>query len=970
MKSKLRYFSIGLLAILFASMGITACAPPDSNLSDSMIDPPDVAIASQVAWPVASPFASQIATLMIDPNLLRRWFGWVDPGWFPLGADLGDDLARGDELPQTDTHQPGFWMSQGEVTNKEYAQCVETGICSVPSLRPTGPTNHYGDLAYDDHPVVGVDWFQAEGYCEWIMARLPTEAEWEKAAGGAMGYVYPWGDESPSCDRANGQIEGCPSEGDTKPVGSFPLGTSPYGFFDMAGNVREWMQDWYAPDAYLTAAEYAPTGPVEGEKRVVRGGGFNDFKENLRTTARWAYEPEKDFDDVGFRCVPVTPSYATFCEPSYVPLCYDPDIPRDDEPCEPEQNIPSDEDVSLLGFGCPLNRIVCFEVDTNGGGTSGYSASVDEDNFACEALDDRPDIIQCCGPEQPMGRNVQITICAPGGSPGGTPVSTTAMEVTDGIKMASIAASGVVTLMRTTAPNCPDGYTYDPETGECLFDQTQPICTDGWKYDRMLNECVPKDPEEDCLPTTTFNPSLEGCTPDDGECPEGYFLTDRRTCEPDENNNGNCPPGYYFNTDINCCEPIPPDNFGCPDGYYWHTKYERCVMIDDYNCGFGMTYNGYGECDQNPYTPGPNDPPQGECPPGMVAAAGNMCDPDSAGGTPANPLPGTGLRTGDLQLPGGLIVSALGPTAPECPDGYYYHERYERCVERDPNDCPRGYFYDTGLEKCVPTNGPNSPCPIGFVYNPRTECCTPEPGMDSTRCPGDPETPIGTPDLSQGFTPFQTSGFNPESGECEKVGQNGDGVPCPPATFVTALGNCDQYPPDNTVGTPDLAQLSLMQANCPEEYWDEEAQDCHPPDPCLENEYFDRQLGYCVPLQDDCCPIGQDYSPEYEECVDVVTKPRDGECPNGFELIDGLCWLIGRTEGRGGKCWTITRNTPQCIGPCEVGKIYNETTGKCEEPVDPCADVNCSAYTSRGTCPTNCCRWEETQTGYGKCVSK
>ncbi len=194
-----------------------------------------------------------------------------------------------------------------------------------------------------------------------------------------------------------------------------------------------------------------PTGPAEGEKKAVRGGGFNDFEENLRTTARWGYALGQDFDDVGFRCVPVTPSYAPFCEPSYVPLCYDPDIPRDDDPCVPGEKVPNEEGVTLLGFGCPMNKIVCFQFSTNGGSSSGYSGMVDEDAFTCGPLDERPDIVECCGPEQPMGWNVEISICAPGGSPEGTLVSTTASNTTSGITLASFNTSGIISLMRTTA---------------------------------------------------------------------------------------------------------------------------------------------------------------------------------------------------------------------------------------------------------------------------------------------------------------------------------------------------------------------------------------------------------------------------------------------------------------------------------------------------------------------------------------
>jgi len=921
MMSRKNLFPILCILLLAVSVGFSACRPRDENdaITESILSPEDLAIASAVFDPIGSPIASPVATLYLHPDLLRVRFEWVNPGWFPLGSDPDDDsLSRGDETPQTGTHQPGFWMSQGEVSNKEYALCVEVGVCSVPSLRPTGPTNHYGDPEYDDHPVVGVSWFQAEGYCEWINGRLPTEEEWEKAAGGAIGSIYPWGDESPTCDRANGVLDGCTAVGDTQPVGSYPLGISPYGMFDMAGNVREWTQDWYGADAYFYVGQYAATGPENGEKKVVRGGGFNDFKENLRTTARWAYEPVRDFDDVGFRCVPETKSYATFCEPSYDPLCYDPDILLNDEPCEPGQNIPGEEGVTLLGFGCPMNKQVCFEVDTNGGGTAGYTATVDADGFTCRALDERPDILQCCGPEQPMGRNVNITVCGPGGSPEGEIIGSLGDDGSDGIKLASLSTDGILALMRTTAPHCPDGYIYDEASGECVSDPAQPACPDG----------------------TQFDERQKGCVPLAEDCPKGYIFNDAGICEPDEDTDV-CLPGYYYNTAINCCAPIELDNYGCSVGYYWNAIYEKCVPINAYNCPFGTNYNGYGECVQDPLTPAPDDPAYGDCPPGMTAASANTCNPVEM------PPQDDGMpRPGDAATPDGEIVLATtGLTGAPCVQGYYYDAKYETCVQRDENGCPRGYFFDSGSEKCVPTNGPTSPCPIGYVYNARTECCTPEPGMDSTRCPEDQQISPDSFDMTQGITPFAASSFDPNSGECSGDGQqDSPTTACPPATFAAEVGTCDQYPEDGEIV---------------------------PPEPCKENEYYDRQLGYCVPLMPDCCPIGQDYSPATGACVDVVTKPRNGECSNGFELINDLCWLIGRTEGQGGMCWTITRNTPQCVGPCEVGKIYNEATGRCEEPPepeDPCADVNCSGIRYDSECNANpCCSYDY---GNKRCTKK
>jgi hypothetical protein len=252
--------------------------------------------------------------------------------------------------------------------------------------------------------------------------------------------------------------------------------------------------------------------------------------------------------------------------------------------------------------------------------------------------------------------------------------------------------------------------------------------------------------------------------------------------------------------------------------------------------------------------------------------------------------------------------------------------------------------------------------------------------MDSTYCPEDEQTEqtpangatAGTP--ISNITPFAGTGFDMLTGLCidggteeGQDGQDGQENPCPPGTFSANLTNCDQIPDEEAPGTTeDPEDIKRRQADCPPNYWNPETNTCDYPEPdCGENEYYDRQLGFCVPVQDDCCEIGQDFSAMYENCVPVVTKPRNGECPNGYEMLDdGLCWLIGRTEGGGSQCWTFEINTPRCVGPCEVGLIYNSQTGRCEEPVqtDPCAGVKCS----RSNCPSNCCRWNDNK----ECVKK
>ena len=186
-----------------------------------------------------------------------------------------------------------FRIDQTEVTNRLYRRCVDLGPCRAPEHSPA-----YDSKTQEDHPVVGVTWAEAETYCQWAGRRLPTEAEWEKAARGTDGRIYPWGHEPPDEQRANfdGAFEG------TTPVGQFPDGVSPYGALDMAGNAWEWTADAYVADADATV----PTiDPLEADPtknvRVIRGGSWGTSAPALRAANRfWAFAGRDDFD--GFRC--------------------------------------------------------------------------------------------------------------------------------------------------------------------------------------------------------------------------------------------------------------------------------------------------------------------------------------------------------------------------------------------------------------------------------------------------------------------------------------------------------------------------------------------------------------------------------------------------------------------------------------------------------------------------------------------
>ena len=221
----------------------------------------------------------------------------VPPGTLLMGSETGAP----DERPVHSVAGAGFAMDRYEVTNARYAACVQAGECTPPALTSSFTrTAYFGAAAYADYPVIHVSWGQAAAFCAWAGGRLPSEAEWERAARGtADARVYPWGDSRPDCGKAN--FAGC--LGDTDRVGRRPAGQSPYGAFDMAGNVWEWTADWYEADYYSRSPDRDPAGPDTGHLKVMRGGCWVSGVSSLRTTCRKASLPDAWAPNVGFRCV-------------------------------------------------------------------------------------------------------------------------------------------------------------------------------------------------------------------------------------------------------------------------------------------------------------------------------------------------------------------------------------------------------------------------------------------------------------------------------------------------------------------------------------------------------------------------------------------------------------------------------------------------------------------------------------------
>jgi formylglycine-generating enzyme required for sulfatase activity len=197
-------------------------------------------------------------------------------------------------------HGDAFRLDRFEVTNARYASCVAAGACKAPSLSGSKTRARYvGEAAFAEYPVIFVSWFDAVTFCKWAGGRLPTEAEWERSARGTeTPRTFPWGNDAPTCDKAN--FAGC--VGDTDQVGKRPAGSSPYGALDMAGNVWEWTADFYAADYYSQSPVDNPKGPASGSLKVMRGGCWVSGADSLRSTCRKAELPSLWAPNVGFRC--------------------------------------------------------------------------------------------------------------------------------------------------------------------------------------------------------------------------------------------------------------------------------------------------------------------------------------------------------------------------------------------------------------------------------------------------------------------------------------------------------------------------------------------------------------------------------------------------------------------------------------------------------------------------------------------
>ena len=280
-------------SLLTALLVFLALILPAAAQSEPVATP---ATAQQAGEQIYLPLAVQAHPAITEEIL-------ISAGSFQMGCDSNNSAETCDftEQPLHMVTLDTYYIDKYEVTNARYKACVDAGQCTTPGESSSySRPSYYGNADFNDYPVIYVNWYQATAFCTWAGKRLPTEAEWEKAARGASDTrTYPWGNSAPNSTLLNSGS----NVGDTTQVGAYPAGASPYGVMDMAGNVYEWVTDRYGGDYYSVSPVSNPQGPATGTARVFRGGSWSNYGSYVRAAFRFYNYPEYWVNILGFRCV-------------------------------------------------------------------------------------------------------------------------------------------------------------------------------------------------------------------------------------------------------------------------------------------------------------------------------------------------------------------------------------------------------------------------------------------------------------------------------------------------------------------------------------------------------------------------------------------------------------------------------------------------------------------------------------------
>ncbi|HTP03269.1 MAG TPA: formylglycine-generating enzyme family protein [Anaerolineales bacterium] len=519
--------------VLVGVMILVSCAPASNLAPTNSAPPPPPPTLTTV--PEASSEAPTLVPVSVAGPQAGTTMTWLDgsqlayvpAGDFIMGMGIGN-------TPQKTIALDPYWIYLSDVTNKMYVQCVATGNCAPPAAEIGTPP--YTNPDYGDYPVVGVTWDMAANYCKWVQGALPTEAQWEKAARGSSGAVYPWGNDTVGCDLAN--YKGC--EGHTTAVNTYPTGRSPYGLFDMAGNVFQWVSDYYAEQAYNDMPASNPTGPSASDTRVVRGSSFETEADQTLSAIRHFGAPAFHSRDTGFRCVVQQPkAIAPFCQSgSYIPT----GSPAATGTCQvPQADVRGNYCAGKAGYTTvQISQDAEYTVQT-----SGYSCS--------DAVVDGKRVLTCTGPDKSSG---EVTVCN-----------------------ASCSTSPTQT---GATPACDPGYAFDSGSGACVYSPASLQlatggCPPGYNViDRGGQKvcAVGLNLNGQCPLGTYFDGQYGGCiSPTAPDAP--YGINDTALASTAFQG---CAAGYNYDAQNQCCQAASGGAYpGCQVGFKYDDTQKTCV---------------------------------------------------------------------------------------------------------------------------------------------------------------------------------------------------------------------------------------------------------------------------------------------------------------------------------------------------------------------------------------------------------
>ena len=493
--------TISILVILACNVGVASPPPATEAPAEPSQSPAATETSALTEVPVASPTLEAI-DWSVPPMEVGSKFFYVD-GSVIVAVPGGEFVMGygGEDDPKHTVNVSDFWIYRTKVTNRQYALCMQAGACSELKM---SKNPGFEDPLLANYPVVGVKYGQAETYCAFVHGRLPTEAEWEKAARGPDGNKFPWGDATPNCELAN--IANC--VGKETPVTNYSKGQSYYAVLDMVGNVYEWVADWYNPFYYGNSPVDDPTGPDQGDFRSIRSGKFDMPIYEVEKMRRNSSLPDDPRPDVGFRCVVDDPVYfAPYCE-------------------------------AAIAYGQDA--------------FSGVPVSGDAASETCPAINIKEDM--ACQGTKPV---TKITFVAPAGAtidPDGCGNTADPMQfLCENSGVISVQMECTETL--PGGPACPPGYTLAGTACEAVGGQGG--CLPGYAYDTAKQCCAVKPGKEAlsvCPVGTYYVSPTNSCMPYPAQGivsitkPIGYSDCKEHPVSPD----GSDPCNAY--TDIPACE--------------------------------------------------------------------------------------------------------------------------------------------------------------------------------------------------------------------------------------------------------------------------------------------------------------------------------------------------------------------------------------------------------------------------------